>query len=430
MSSMNSAVTEPSGAIEVERVEVAVTGIGLITPLGIGWNEHVAALRRGEPAITFGPLPGTTQPAVPHAACADFDISGELKNPKTAKYFSRSVQLAVKAALDAVSQSGLADLGVEPAKIGVYTGTGQTGLEYVHFSRAFAVAWGDQAVPDYAGLGGRTARLIDPYFSLRTLSNAAIAMICIEAGAQGPSVNFVHSDTASAQALNAACDDLSAGRCDIAIAGGSDSLLLPGVAHAYHEAGMLATSPDDAMRPFDPRSRGIALGEGAAFFVLERSYEARSRGANILGEISAIHSGQWLSDSSLPCAARVLAAACEEIARVCGAPDFLIAEGMGMAEHDAAELKLLAEVAGQRPVTVLKGLTGYLGAATAAVETAIGLICARNRFVPGVARRGDSDSAGVHFVGESGAALAASPAAGLFHASGWGGDHTFVLVTA
>ena len=428
---MNSSAPERNGTIKIEPVEIAVTGMGLVTPLGIGWEKHLGALRRSESAIRVGPLPGATEPAMPYAACADFDITPELKNPKSAKYFSRSVQLAVKAALDAISQSGLPNLSVDPAKIGVYTGTGQTGLEYAHLARALAVAWGDRPGSEYGGLGGRTARLIDPYFSLRSLSNAAIAMICAESDAQGPSVNFVHSDTASAQALNAACDDLSAGRCDIAIAGGSDSLLLPAVAHAYHEAGMLAVDPDTAMRPFDPRSRGIALGEGAAFFVLERTYEAGRRGANILGGIGAIYTGHGpLDERGVPCATPALTAACEEIVRVCRAPDFLIAEGKGMAGHDAAELKLLFEVAGQQPVTALKGLTGYLGAATAAVETAIGLLCARNGFVPGVARRRDSDAGGMRFVGESGATLAARPAAGLFHACGWGGDHTFIFATA
>jgi 3-oxoacyl-[acyl-carrier-protein] synthase II len=341
------------------------------------------------------------------------------------------VELAVKASLEAIAQSGLRSLAAGPERIGVYTGTGQTGLEYAHLARAFAAAWGDNPEQDYSGLGGRTSRLIDPYFSLRTLANAASAMVCIEAGAQGPSVNFVQSDTASAQALSAACDDLAAERCDFAIAGGSDSLLLPAVGHAYQEAGMLGMDPDMAMRPFDPRSRGVALGEGSAFFVLERACDARSRGADILGEIRAIYSAQSpLDDDCVPQTDPALAAACDEIVRVCGEPDFLIAAGMGMAGHDAAEMKLLAEVSGQRPVTALKGFTGYLGAATAAVEAAIGLLCARNGFVPGVARRGDSDAAGVRFTAEAGVSLGAGRAAGLFLASGWGGDRSFIFAAA
>jgi 3-oxoacyl-[acyl-carrier-protein] synthase II len=140
MPSMNSSAPERNGTIKIEPVEIAVTGMGLVTPLGIGWEKHLGALRRSESAIRVGPLPGATEPAMPYAACADFDITPELKNPKSAKYFSRSVQLAVKAALDAISQSGLPNLSVDPAKIGVYTGTGQTGLEYAHLARALAVA--------------------------------------------------------------------------------------------------------------------------------------------------------------------------------------------------------------------------------------------------------------------------------------------------
>src|SRR4029453_11010999 len=173
--------------------DLAITGIGLITPLGVGCDANLARLRTAQSAIDARSVPPGDSPALPLPAAGQIDFGNSLRLPKNEKYMVRSVQLAMHAALEAVRNSGIRQSpGFNPERLAIYTGSGQTGLEYQDFFRATSFAWSGDREQDFKYLGGRASRLLDPYFSLKTLSNAALALISAEIEARGPSANYVH----------------------------------------------------------------------------------------------------------------------------------------------------------------------------------------------------------------------------------------------
>jgi 3-oxoacyl-[acyl-carrier-protein] synthase II len=390
--------------------DVAITGIGMVTPLGIGCSANLERLLAGESAVRNEIPPGVEAcDAIASARCPDFDLSALLRFPKALKYMSRPVQLAMRAALEAFESSGLQRGQIDPYRLAIYTASGQTGLDYTEFSRAIDLAWGSDKEPDFRHLGGIPSKLIDPYFSLRTLGNGGMALLSTEFGAKGPSGNFVHSETAPALALQAACADIAEGRCDAAIVGGFDSLLYPTALFALSEAGALTDEDSDFGQ--------IAPAEGSAFFVLERRSDALLREANILGEILGIecsleppvpHSGRS-SGRGIRRLLRRLPGACQSF-------HFAVAPENSSRWSAATAL-------GDVPVaTSLTRATGYLGAATGAVELALGLLSARQGFVPSVMPLQQSDDGGVVIFDEATLAVETPDPTGIFFSRSWSGQ--------
>jgi 3-oxoacyl-[acyl-carrier-protein] synthase II len=419
--------------VEQDRPRVAVTGVGLVTPLGLCAADTVARSLAGESAIgPMQPLACEGRTCSAAAFVPAFDGGANLRFPKNQKFMTHAVMCATRAAREALDQSGIAAAGLDSARIALYTGSGQTGLEYDEFFRALSLAWPEGREMDFKYLGGIPSRLIDPYFSIRTLSNGGLALISIELGIRGSSTNHVQSDTASAQSVISAYFDLIEGRCDAAIAGGHDSLLGVSSLLAYLRAGVLSSAePATAYRPFDRSRDGLVTGAGAGFLVMERWEDARARGAVILGEICGVGcamevGGCWLPGASAETLQDVVAHA------GCESADFVVAAGLGTADSDRAEAAALSTIAGGKvPVTALKSQTGYLGAATGVVELAIGLLCARQGFVAPIARHTAADEdCGLDLVSGHARALAGEQASGLFLSYSWAGQVAAIVARA
>jgi 3-oxoacyl-(acyl-carrier-protein) synthase len=374
--------------------EVAVTGMGLVVPPGSSVDEAWDRALRGESGISpLRRFPVDGYPCAAGAEVAPFDLAGSLRLPKNEKFMGTSVRCAMRAAAAAIASSGIDLASVDPYRIALYTGSGQTGLESADMFDALELGWSGEEEKDFANLGGRASRLVDRYFSLRTLSNAGLGLLSAEIGARGPSDNFVQGGTASALAVASGLHDLREGRADVAVVGGYDSLLTVSTFLAYEKAGLLSASdPSRAHRPFDRERDGIVLGEGAAFLVLERGEDARRRGAPVLGEIAgagfALDAVDGADANALEGAARAAIAEASGDSPV----DFVVAHGIGTLEGDCREAQGLASLLGPRvPVTALKGLTGYLGAATASAELCLALQALGHRSVPPVARHAAPD---------------------------------------
>ena len=369
-------------------MSIVITGIGLAVPAGIGAKAVVARAMRGESGI--GPLRRLGNLGPGCAAGGEvpaFDLDALLRLPKNIKFMSRSVECALLAASEAMSQAGVLD-SVDPGRFSIYTGSGQTGLEPSEFFAALEIAEaGDEALT-YKNLGGRASRLVDRYWSLRTLSNAGVALLAAEFSARGACNNFVQGDTASAQALAAGFFDLREDRSDVVLAGGYDCLLTPSTYLAYERAGLLSSSaPERACRPFDRERDGLVLAEGAAFVVLERRRDAEARGATILAELLGVGFAQGVDDRPSPTLDVDRARLAIRDAAGDVEPDLVIAHGIGTRDDDAREARMLAGLGfDETPVTAMKGLTGYLGAATAAAELSIAILGARLGAAPPIAR--------------------------------------------
>lgn len=371
---------------------VVVTGTGLVVPAGLSvatvWDRWLGGMPAASASRRLDSQGGEELVV---AEVPAFDLSRDLRFPKNEKFMSPSVRFALRAAKDAVAAAGLDRGTLDPYRIAVYTGSGQTGLEPSEFFTNLEVAAGGTEEADFANMGGRAARVLDRYFSLRTLSNAGLGLLSMEFGAQGTSNNFVQDDTASAMAIASAMRDLEEGRCDVAIAGGYDSLLTASNYVAYKKAGLLSRS--NAYRPFDRERDGLLLGEGAGFVVLERTDDAERRGAPIAGRLLGVDCGVEVGDASASKQSEgALRAVLDEVAIEATDVDAVIAHGIGTPDGDRNEARILGGVlASGVPVTAVKGLTGYIGAATSVVELILALKMAAERLVPPIVRHTCSD---------------------------------------
>jgi 3-oxoacyl-[acyl-carrier-protein] synthase II len=295
------------------------------------------------------------------------------------------------------------------------------------------MAWDGGREMDYKYLGGLPSHLIDRYICLRTLANGGLALLSTEFGIRGPNGNFTQKDTASALALNAAYLDLIEGRCDVSVAGGYDSLATAGNFLAYEQAGLLShANPVEAYRPLDGEADGLVLGEGAGFLVLERWEHAEARGATALGEFHGAAAGMSAIGQWRPaCAAEAVCRAAHQAIQN-APPDFVVAAGLGTALEDRAEAAALDSIVGNRaPVTALKSLTGYMGAGTAAVELGLGLLCARQSFVPAIARHCQAPAdCGLDLVTGAPRHLKEAAKLGLFLSCSWGGEVAAIAARA
>lgn len=410
---------------------IAVTGIGLVTALGLSAPETWERSSKGESGI--GPL-RRLQDSEAHclssAEVPRFELADRLRHPKNVKYMNEGVSFAMRASQEAVAMSGLDLSRADAERVSLHVGSGQTGVDAGDFLPTMAIAW-EGKEPDFKYLGGRVSRNLDPYFSLRTLSNAGIALLSAELGVRGTSNNFVQGDTASVEALAASCDELRDERSDVAIAGGYDSLLYFSNYLAYDKAVLLSPSdPSDSYRPFDQTRDGLVLGEGAAVLVLERMDDAKMRGARILGEIVRIASTIDPADSAQPKKSAAAFQVALDQAVGNDRVDFVVAHGIGTADGDRDEAELLASRFDRRtPITAFKSQTGYLGAATGAVEVALALLALQCRIIPPIARhRVPLSGCDLDFVARQRRRITAPAASALSLAWSWTGQCTAVLV--
>ncbi len=277
---------DPRTRLQTDTESIVVTGMGLAVPGGPSLEKAWDLWSAGKTAMASSHRLGAP---IMTAEVPAFELAPELRSPKNEKFMSDSVRFALRAAKDAVAAARVDLSTFDPFRVALYTGSGQTGLESAEFFDNLEVAAGEDSARDFANMGGRAARLIDRYFSLRTLSNAGLGLLSMEFGAKGPSNNFVQDDTASASAIASGAQDLREGRCDVAIVGGYDSLLTASSYLAYKQAGLLSGRvAHDAYRPFDRDRDGLVLGEGAGFLVLERASDARRRNAPIAGELIGV----------------------------------------------------------------------------------------------------------------------------------------------
>src|SRR5579875_2845337 len=236
----------------------AITGLGAVTPLGVGVAPLIERWCAGEDGIVDGV-----------ARCADFNVADHLPL-KQARRLDRYSQLAVVAAAEALAQAGCAEELPYPAqRVGCVIGTGVGGIE--------TLLDGHKAVEE------RGPRAVPPLLLPMMMANAACAAVSIRHGLQGPSFAVLSACASGSHALGVALNMLRNGEAEMVVAGGTEAPLSQ-LAIAAFEA-LEALSPTGRSLPFDRRRDGFVIGEGAGVLVLEREEGARKRGAPILGRL-------------------------------------------------------------------------------------------------------------------------------------------------
>ncbi len=359
---------------------VVITGLGLVTPLGVGVDETWSALCDGRSGIGEITRFDTT----------DFitKIAGEVKHfnaedflpKKDAKRTERFIAYAVAAARMAVENARLNIDGTNGHRVGVITGCGLGGLEMLETTARIVQEKGPKRV--------------SPFFIPMIIGNMAPGMISIHLGAKGPNISVATACAAGAHAIGDACNTILRGQADAMITGGVESVITPTCIAGFNSMKALSTRNDDpqkASRPFDRDRDGFVVGEGAGMLILEALEHARERGAPILAEMAGYgQSGDGYhmtspspdGDGMIRC----MQAAIDSAGIAREAIDYINAHGTSTPLNDLYETRAIKKVFGDFapnvPISSTKSMTGHLLGGAGGIETAFTVLAVKNGIIP------------------------------------------------
>jgi 3-oxoacyl-[acyl-carrier-protein] synthase II len=360
---------------------VAVTGLGVVTPLGIGieafWN-NVLAEKTAVRTITTFPTDGYASTMA--AEIDGFDPTAFVGG-KRLRWTDRFSQLALAATRLAIEDAAFTVAG-DGADTGVFIGSALGGLAY---------ADGQHDIFRASGLDA-----VRPLLAISVFGGAATCNVAMEFGIRGPNVANGNSCASGAVAIGDAFRAIARGDVRSALAGGCEAPLSPLVYGAFTIIRAMSTHNDEpaaACRPFDRDRDGFVMGEGSAMLVLERYDDALARGARIYGEIAgygitndAFHMSAPQADGTFN--ALAMQRALDEAHLTAADVDLINAHGSGTTLGDAGEAKALGIVFGERvthvPLTATKGQHGHALGATGAWEAALSLLAISRGTVPRV----------------------------------------------
>lgn len=355
---------------------VAITGAGVVSPLGCTLDKFHRSLAEGRSGIRRLAPELVERSGVQVGATLEWN-PGPLFNEAEAANLDRATQFALAAAAQAIAASGLDVTAENRDRIGVCWGTGMGGAHTQETS--------------YKQVYGAGEWRVRPLTVVMSMNNAAGSNVAVRHGLRGPFANFSTACSSSAMALGEAMRAIVAGRADAMVAGGSEALLTPGVLVAWQALRTLApadqANPAASCKPFDKRRSGLVLGEGAAAFVLEEESRARSRGARIYGLLTGYGNSCDAVHMSRPDREGQIRAMREALAEAELAPEavgYINAHGTATDVGDVVEAEAINAVfgAGEVRVSSTKSLHGHLLGGSGALELAAALLALEQGVLP------------------------------------------------
>lgn len=362
------------------RRRVAVTGVGLVTPIGIGAQQFIAGLRSRRSAVReitrFDPTPFRSRVA---AEVPDFRPLDFLES-KRARRYDRFSQFAVVAARLALEHAELDLRRLDPGRVGAMMGSALGG-----------VAFAEEQAGRFAQAG---LRAVDAALALSVFPGASSCNIAIEFGITGPNNTNAMSCASGTIAVGEAFHAIREGRADVMLAGGAEAPLAPLCFGAFALIRAMSTRNDDpatASRPFDAGRDGFVMGEGAAVLVLEEMSRAVARGAPILAEVlgAATTNDAWHMTAPRPDgsqAARCLALALADAGIAPGEVEYVNAHGSSTPLNDSTETQAFKLVFGEHAYRLrISGTKGYYGhalGASGAIEAALTALALKDGWLP------------------------------------------------
>lgn len=359
---------------------VVITGLGLVTPLGIGVDETWPALCKGQSGIS----------EITRFDASGFDtkIAGEVKNfnpkdflsKKEAKRTQLFIAYAVAASRMALEDSGLAIDKTNENRIGVLTGCGLGGLNLLEQTTAILEKKGPQRVT--------------PFFIPMMIGNMAPGMISIYLGAKGPNSSIATACASGTHAIGDAFKIIKRGAADAMIAGGVESVITPTCIAGFNAMKALSvrnTPPEKASRPFDRDRDGFVVGEGCGILILETLEAALERGARIYAEISGYGMSGDGFHMAAPApegegAARCMAAALDDLEIPLDKIDYINAHGTSTQLNDLYETRAIKSVfkekASSIAVSSTKSMTGHLLGGAGGIETVFTALTISEGIIP------------------------------------------------
>lgn len=363
---------------------VMVTGIGVVSPNGLGREAFAEAIAEGRSGV--GPIESfdTTGQAVRIAGeVKGFDVTPYLgEHKKNAKLLSRAAGFAVGAAAMAVKDSGMDAGRLDPGRFGVCMGTGITPIDLAELAGPMSKGLRADGVFDPGAFAPAMSESIFPLWLLKHLPNMPAAHLSILHHAMGPNNTIVTACAAGTQAIGEAFRLIARGDADVMLAGGCDSRLDPLLLVAYSAMKAVSNSrrpPAEVSRPFDGERDGFVIGEGAAVLVLESYARARRRKAAIYAEVLGYGSsfdayGITRPDPDGRGAALAMSSALREARLDPAAIDYINAHGTSTRLNDVMETVAVKRVFGHRatqiPMSSQKSMVGHLIGASGALEGA------------------------------------------------------------
>ena len=400
---------------------IVITGMGAVTPVGIGvdnyWNNLIAGVSGIDTIKTFD----SSELAV--------QIAGEIKDFNPSDYLEKDLirktdpfmQYAYIAAEEALKQSGLE---VEPERTGIIMGTAMSGVATTAFTQE--------------ALSGASHKKVGPRFIPKILGNIAAANIAIDYNIQGPSFTVSTACSSGGDAINTAIMCMQTGKADVMLAVGAESVLCPLVIYSLANAKALSRRNDDpktASRPFDVTRDGFVIGEGGGALVLETEEHALARGAKIYGVIEGCGNTCDAHHVTAPHPEGRGAIACmkQAIAEAGLTPDdigYINAHGTATNKGDAVETGAIKSVfTGKLPfVSSTKGATGHMMGAGGITETIACIKAIETGTLPPTINlhEVDPECDGIDFVPNT--AKEAKIDHAMSNAFGFGGQNSSVIV--
>ncbi len=394
---------------------VAVTGLGAITPLGVGVDALIDRWSAGESGIEDG-----------LGTCRDFDPD-ELLTRKEVRRADRFTQLALAACREAAEQAGWEDgPPSDPGRVGCILGTGIGGIGTIE--------------EQLDKLRDKGAEAVSPLAVPLMMANAASGVVAMSHGLKGQCYGTVSACAAGAHAIGTGMRMIQHGDAEACIVGGSEAGLTSLAKAAF--AGMGASSPSGISRPFDARRDGFIMGEGAAALVIEPEEAAEKRGAEVLGYLTGYGATADAHHLTAPepsgdGASRAIDLALADAGLEPGELDYVNAHGTSTPLNDASETaalkRSLGERAGELPISSLKSAVGHLLGAAGAVEAVATLLSLQRGIAPPTLGWEERDEdcdldyvpEGVREIGRNGAPLRA-----ISNSFGFGGHNAVLCLEA
>ena len=359
---------------------MVVTGLGIVSPVGIGVSEAWANVLAGRPGITritrFDPAPFASQ------------IAGEVKGFEVSKYlpvkearrFDLFLHFGTAAAMEAIADAGIQATEANAERIGVNIGSGIGGLPMI-----------EEGARTLAEQGPRR---ISPFFIPGTIINMISGNVSIMYGFKGPNLAITTACTTSTHCVGESARLIAYGDADIMVAGGSESTVCPLAIAGFSSARALSTRNDDpatASRPWDKGRDGFVLGEGAGVLVLEEMEHAKARGAKIYAELVGYGMSADAHHVTAPCAdgdgaRRCMVNALKDAHANPEDVDYINAHGTSTPLGDKSETiavkRCFGDHAAKLALSSTKSMTGHLLGAAGGVEAVFTVLGVKQRIAP------------------------------------------------
>ncbi len=359
---------------------IVVTGVGVVTPLGIGVEKSWQALCQGKSGVG----------EITHFDASDFRtrVAGEVKgfNPldfidqKLVRRGDRFIHFALASARMALEDSGLSIDDSNSERVGVSVGTAMGGIESIEKNHELLIKGARQQ--------------ISPFFVPSFLCNMATGQVAIEFGARGVNLCTVTACASGTQAIGNAFRVIQQGEVEAMIAGGTEAAIRPLVFAGLEPVKVMTArndEPERASRPFDKDRDGFIIGEGAGVVILEELEFAQKRGAKVYGEVLGYGLNSDAYHITAPDPGGIGAATCMELALddagiSADEVDYINAHGTSTVLNDISETKAIKSVFGERsrqiPISSNKSMIGHMWAGAGVVEAIFSLLTITHGIIP------------------------------------------------